>query len=89
MYFEKWEIIEEPENNGPMLLRHRERRDKGTVVHLSRSNGQLQSAMPGDFPRGGGAWFAGISDSGVNYVAGLYSYGYARKKYNELMDVWD
>lgn len=86
MYFEKWEIVERPEpgESGNILLRNKKDHSKGTVVRLNYNAGQLQSIMPGDFSPGGGTWFSSISDAGISYVAGVYSYGYARRKYNEM-----
>jgi hypothetical protein len=89
MYFENWDIVEcpEPGYSGSVLLRNKKDRSKGTVVFLCYDADQLRSAMPGDLPSGGGTWFAGVSDYGISYVASVYSYGYARRKYREMVDL--
>ncbi|MDB4278051.1 hypothetical protein N9917_00315 [Deltaproteobacteria bacterium] len=65
------DIIEE--ESGYALCR---KGDQFTVIRISRANGQVYSAMPTD-----GSNFAGISDFGVNYVAGWYSRSYARRTF--------
>lgn len=69
------EITREEEG---FALCHNTDNDKYTVVKISHQKGQVYSAMPTD-----GSWFARISDSGINYVAGWYSRDYARRIFRE------
>ena len=39
------------------------------VVGIDRNRGQVTSCLSSDSPGDGGAWFAGISERGVQYVA--------------------
>jgi hypothetical protein len=62
-------------SGGAALLRHVDS-GEGVVVGLTDSN--VQSLLPSDQPRDGGAWSAWISDSGVAYVARTRSWAAAR-----------
>lgn len=74
-----YELIEEL--NGIALWKYDGR---FSVTGIDRRAGQVTSVMPRDMPSGGGAWFARITDGGIAYVAGLYSRGYARRKFAEF-----
>lgn len=62
---------------------------RGTVIQIDRERGQVYNAMPGDAPRGGGSWYARISQAGVDYVASFYSWRYARRMFRQLVREYD
>ena len=45
---------------------------------------QVCSAMSSDSPSGGGRWFAGMTDAGVEYVSGRRTLSAARSGYRRL-----
>jgi len=57
---------------------------KFTVVRVDIKQGQVYSAIPGDYPQGSGTYYGRINDFGIAYVAGGYSESYARKIFNQL-----
>lgn len=77
-----YKIVEE--EKGYALLKRKDGRR--TVVGISRRAGQVYSTMPGDMPRDGGTWFAGITQFGIDYVASWYSRSYANQIYREAVD---
>jgi hypothetical protein len=78
----KYTITEE--RNGYALVELDSDTSRCTVIRIDRDRGQVYSAMPTDLPRGGGLWFARISDCGIDYVAKLYSRSYARRMFKVL-----
>ncbi len=78
----KYRIVEE--KCGYAFVELVENPKRATVVMIDRKKGQVYSAMPSDQPADGGQWFGGISDKGIAYVSGLYSRGYARRKFREF-----
>ena len=83
MRFCDYDVKAEPEGGEAGYVLVKNQKGRGTVVYYN-GNGQLNDAIPGDAPTGGGSWFAGVSDSGLRYVAGFYSWGYARKIFRRL-----
>ena len=86
MEFENFDIMKSQggdEEIGYLLLRHKYQKNRGTVIHFNPSAGQISCAMPSDFAPGGGTWYARPTDSGIAYIAGIYSYSYAKKIFNE------
>lgn len=69
--------IEVLDTQGPYVLL--QKGDKLTVVQQSKDGSQVYAVMPGDLPADGGNWFAGNTDTGVEYVASWYSRSYARR----------
>lgn len=57
---------------------------KYTVVGIDHKNYQVYAAMPGDKPKGGGTWYAGLCNSGIEYVSNGYSETYARRIFRKL-----
>jgi len=77
------EIIRE-EQGYALLRRSTRKRAQFTVVGINRKQGQVYSAMPSDRPQGGGQWFGGLSDKGVDYVAHWYSRSWANHMFTRL-----
>lgn len=69
------------ENRGYRLVSS----DTGKFTVVRVSDGQVESAMPGDMPTDGGKWVAPDTDKGVRYVSSWYSENYARRVFRSLV----
>lgn len=86
---DKYRIIKERHGFALVVLSFKFEREgdtaRATVVGIDRAKGQVYSAMPSDIPAEGGVWFGAISDTGIDYVAKLYTRGYARRVFRGLI----